>query len=154
MPSLVSRVVSNRPRLSAASFVCWGRSSGWASVSSSLNACNTGGCCLTSSCTGKSTAFSEPAKAPSLGSSSSSPITSMTASFTPSRRTGPSSSRWDSMKNKGSGGGGLGSAAGSSPPSNSWDWDRPGGQRRARSLKSFGFGNVSFTILNSCALRF
>ena len=53
-----------------------------------------------SSCTGKSQALSAPAKAPSFGSSISRPITSHTPSFTPSRRTGPSSSRWESMKNR------------------------------------------------------
>ena len=44
-----------------------------------------------------------PRRPPGLGSSSSSPITSHTASFTSSRRTGPSCSRWDSMNNRDNG---------------------------------------------------
>ena len=111
MPSRDSSSVSRRPRDSEAAFVCGGRSSGCARCRFSLRLSRRGGCCLMSSCAGKSRALSAPAKAPSFGSSSSRPMTSQTPSFTPSRRTGPSSSRCDSMKNKGSSGGGLGAAS-------------------------------------------
>ena len=108
MPSRASRSVKRRWRDSAAALVCGGRSSGWDSFSFSRIPPSRGGCCLMSSWAGKSRALSAPAKAPSFGSSISRPITSHTPSFTPSRRTGPSSSRWDSMKNRGSSGGSLG----------------------------------------------
>ena len=111
MPSRFSRSVSRRRRDSDAAFVCGGRLSGWASCRFSRRRPRRGGCWRTSSCAGKSRALSAPAKAPSFGSSSSRPITSHTPSFTPSRRTGPSSSRCDSMKKRGSSGGGLGAAS-------------------------------------------
>ena len=111
MPSRASSSVSSRWRDSAASLVCGGRSFGWASRRSSRRRSRRGACCLMSSCAGKSRALRAPAKAPSFGSSSSRPITSHTPSFTPSRRTGPSSSRCDSMKNRGSSGGSLGGAS-------------------------------------------
>ena len=126
MPSRASRSESSLRSDSLAALVCGGRSAGWACLRFSLRRSRRGGCCLTSSCAGKSRALSAPAKAPSFGSSISRPITSQTPSFTPSRRTGPSSSRCDSMKNRGSSGGGLragvslvalGSGSVGSPPS-------------------------------------
>ena len=107
MPSRVSSSVSSRRSDSEAALVCGGRSSGWDCCRLSRIPSRRGGCCLMSSCAGKSSALSAPAKAPSFGSSISRPITSQTPTFTPSRRTGPSSSRWDSMKKRGSSGGGF-----------------------------------------------
>ena len=94
-------------RDSAAARVCGGRSPGCVFCRSCRRRFSPGGCWRTRSCAGKSRALSAPAKAPSFGSSSSRPITSQMPTFTPSRRTGPSSSRCDSMKQRGSGSGGL-----------------------------------------------
>ena len=159
MPSRVSRSVSNRFSDSDAALVCGGRFSGCASMSFSRRPISRGGCWRMRSWTGKSRAFRAPAKAPSFGSSSSRPITSHTPSFTPSSRTGPSSSRWDTMKSRGSSGGSLGAGtwgsvdwetdAGSAPNMHceaAAAWGRPSAPSLLNRSNSF-FNVVSFLLL-------
>ena len=69
MPSRASSPLSSRFSDSAAFFTFLGSASGCDSDRLDLNLSRRGGCCLTSSCAGKSRAFRAPANAPSFDSS-------------------------------------------------------------------------------------